>query len=46
MSNTCPNIAQVLGSIDSKTSKSVGPHEGIKGYHPNKGTETHLQILG
>lgn len=40
MSNTCPNMAQVLSSIESNTSKSVGSHEG------KKGTETHRQMLG
>jgi hypothetical protein len=40
MSNTCPNIAQVLASIESNTSKSVGSHES------KKGTETHRQMLG
>jgi hypothetical protein len=47
MSNTCPNIAQVLGTLDSHNSKSVGipssasANTGVKG--GNTGTETHRQ---
>ena len=48
MSNTCPNMAQVLSSIESNTSKSVGPYgqDGKNYIHQTKGIETHRQIVG
>jgi hypothetical protein len=50
MSNTCPNIAQVLSSLDSNNSKNQGPH-GLNasnrgGHNTHSGIETHRPVLG
>lgn len=48
MSNTCPNIAQVLCSLESNTSKSVGPQSTSSGHggKAHTGTETHRPMTG
>ena len=42
MSNTCPNIAQVLSTLDSNTNKASGINQ-VRHHHV-AGTETHRQL--